>query len=111
MRQNKPERLFDCIAYQMEKFPKPDMLAAKENGRGGNTSTREVVDTVDALAIGLTSLGVSEMTGVDQQDKIALVSYNRAEWLITTSLFRNWCRSCSYLPNNQNSEIEFIFRD
>ena len=34
-------RLFDCIAYQLEKFPKPDMLAAKENGYGENTAQRK----------------------------------------------------------------------
>ena len=81
---NKPERLFDCIANQLEKFPKPDMLAAKEKGNWRKYSTQEVSETVDALAIGLTDLGVSGHDfSVENQDKIALISYNRAEWLIT----------------------------
>ena len=40
----KPERLFDCIKYQLEKFPKPDMLAAKENGAWRKYSTKEISD-------------------------------------------------------------------
>ena len=35
----KPERLFDCLSYQLEKFPKPDMLAAKEKGEWRKYST------------------------------------------------------------------------
>ncbi len=81
---NKPERLFDCIAYQLEKFPKPDMLAAKENGVWRKYSTKEIADTVDALAFGLSAIGVSgNDLSVEQQDKIAIISYNRPEWLIT----------------------------
>ena len=56
---NKPERLFDCIAYQMEKFPKPDMLAAKEKGVWRKYSTKEISETVDDLACGLSNIGVS----------------------------------------------------
>ena len=26
------KRLFDCIDHQLQHFPKPDMLSAKENG-------------------------------------------------------------------------------
>ncbi len=47
---NKPERLFDCIAHQLEKFPKPDMMAAKEMGNWRLYSTKEIAETVDALA-------------------------------------------------------------
>ncbi len=76
--------MFDCIAYQLEKFPKPDMLNAKENGAWRNYSTKEVSETVDSLACGLMALGVSgnDLT-VERQDKIGIISNNRAEWLIT----------------------------
>ena len=110
---NKPERLFDCIAYQLEKFPKPDMLAAKEKGVWRKYSTREIADTVDALAIGLSAIGISgnDLT-IDKQDKIALVSYNRAEWLITDlAVQKLGAVLVPIYPTTSNNEIEFIFKD
>ena len=109
----KPERLFDCIAYQLEKFPKPDMLAAKEKGVWRKYSTKEIAETVDALAIGLSAIGVSgNDLSVEKQDKIALVSYNRAEWLITDlAVQKLGAVLVPIYPTTSNNEIEFIFRD
>jgi long-chain acyl-CoA synthetase len=110
---NKPERLFDCITYQLEKFPKPDMLNAKENGAWRNYSTKEVSETVDSLACGLMALGVSgnDLT-VDRQDKIGIISNNRAEWLITDlAVQKLGAVLVPIYPTTNNHEIEFIFRD
>jgi long-chain acyl-CoA synthetase len=110
---NKPERLFDCIAYQLEKFPKPDMLAAKEKGSWRKYSTQEVSDSVDSLASGLAALGVSgnDFT-VENQDKIGLISYNRAEWLITDMAVQKLgAVLVPIYPTTSNHEIEFIFKD
>ena len=110
---NKPERLFDCIAYQLEKFPKPDMLAAKEKGVWRKYSTKEIADTVDALASDCLHIGVSgnDLT-VEHQDKIALISYNRAEWLITDMAVQKLgAVLVPIYPTTSNHEIEFIFRD
>ena len=109
----KPERLFDCIAYQMEKFPKPDMLAAKEKGVWRKYSTAEVAATVDALAVGLMHIGVSGNDGsVEMQDKIAIISGNRSEWLITDlAVQKLGAVLVPVYPTTSNNEIEFIFRD
>ena len=110
---SKPERLFDCIAYQLEKFPKPDMLAAKENGAWRKYSTKEISETVDALACGLMKMGVSgnDMT-VENQDKIAIISGNRPEWLITDMAVQKLgAVLVPIYPTTNNHEIEFIFRD
>jgi long-chain acyl-CoA synthetase len=110
---NKPERLFDCIAYQLEKFPKPDMLAAKEKGVWRKYSTEEVSKTVDALASGLSAIGVSgnDLT-VEHQDKIGIISGNRAEWLITDlAIQKLGAVLVPIYPTSSNHEIEFIFRD
>src|ERR1700733_15187442 len=110
---SKPERLFDCIAYQLEKFPKPDMLAAKEIGVWRKYSTKEIAETVDALACGLMKIGVSgnDMT-VENQDKIAIISGNRAEWLITDlAVQKLGAVLVPIYPTTNNHEIEFIFRD
>jgi long-chain acyl-CoA synthetase len=109
----KPERLFDCIAYQLEKFPKPDMLAAKEKGSWRKYSTNEVSETVDRLALGLAALGISgnDLT-VENQDKIGLISFNRAEWLITDMAVQKLgAVLVPIYPTSSNQEIEFIFND
>jgi long-chain acyl-CoA synthetase len=110
---NKPERLFDCIAYQLEKFPKPDMLAAKEKGVWRTYSTKEVAETVEALACGLSAVGVSgNDLSVEKQDKIGIISGNRAEWLITDlAVQKLGAVLVPVYPTTSNHEIEFIFRD
>ena len=110
---NKPERLFDCIAYQLEKFPKPDMLAAKEKGVWRKYSTREVADTVEALACGLSAMGVSgNDLSVDNQDKIGIISGNRAEWLMTDMAVQKLgAVLVPVYPTTSIHEMEFIFRD
>ena len=71
-------RLFDCVAYQLEKFPKEDMLAAKENGEWRKYSTAEIQQKANRLTAGLLQLGVSgnDMT-TEKRDKIAIISNNR----------------------------------
>jgi long-chain acyl-CoA synthetase len=110
---NKPERLFDCIAYQLEKFPKPDMLAAKEKGVWRKYSTKEVSETVDALACGLMRIGVSgnDLT-VENQDKIGIISGNRAEWLMTDlAVQKLGAVLVPIYPTTTIHEIEFIFKE
>ena len=110
---NKPERLFDCIAFQLEKFPKPDMLAAKEKGIWRKYSTSEISETVDILACGLSAIGVSgnDLT-VEGQDKIAIISNNRPEWLITDlAVQKLGAILVPIYPTTSNHEIEFIFQD
>src|SRR5688500_763646 len=77
-----PKRLFDCLDYQLEKFPLNAMLAAKEGGRWREYSTAEVKSTVDSLSIGLMKLGVggNDMS-IEGRDKIAVLSKNRPEWM------------------------------
>ncbi|MDP4128871.1 MAG: long-chain fatty acid--CoA ligase [Bacteroidota bacterium] len=109
----KPTRLFDCIAYQLEKFPKEDMLAAKENGIWHKYSTQEIGASVNRLAAGLLSLGISgnDMT-VENQDKIGIISNNRAEWLTTDlAVQKLGAVLVPIYPTTNPLEIEFIFQD
>lgn len=80
---NKPSRLFDCIDYQLNNSPLPDMLADKVNGSWIKMSTAEVKTAVNDLSAGLLNLGVScgDMTEKGR-DKIAVISKNCSEWLI-----------------------------
>jgi len=108
-----PTRLFDCIEYQLAKFPKEDMLTAKENGVWQKYSTKEIQEKVNQLTAGLLSLGVSgnDMT-VDNRDKIAIISNNRPEWLITDmAVQQSGAILVPIYPTTNTNEIEFIFND
>src|SRR5271163_363587 len=108
-----PVRLFDCLAYQLEKFPKDDMLAAKENGTWRKYSSLEVQQAVNQLTAGLLALGVSgnDMT-TEKRDKIAIISNNRPEWLITDMAVQQaGAILVPIYPTTNPHELEFIFND
>ena len=67
-------RLIDLFPYQLEKFPKSDALAAKENGVWKKYSTAEVLEVVNNLSYGLLNAGIKP------GDKIGIISNNRPEW-------------------------------
>jgi len=108
-----PKRLFDCISYQLEKFPKEDMLAGKENGKWRKYSTTEIQDNVNRLTAGLLQLGVSgnDMT-TENRDKIAIIANNRPEWLIADmAVQQSGAILVPIYPTTSPNEIEFIFND
>lgn len=110
---NENSRIFDCIAYQSSKFPKQDMLAAKENGIWKTYSTQQVQEIVNKLSAGLLQLGVSgnDMT-IERQDKIALISRNRPEWLMLDMACQQiGAALCPIYPTTNVNELEFIFND
>jgi len=89
------------------------MLCGKANGSWRPYSTAEVRDTVNKLSAGLLRLGVSgnDMT-VDKQDKIALVSKNRPEWLMLDFACQQiGATLCPIYPTTNVNELEFIFND
>jgi len=77
-------RLFDIAQQRSEEAPDAVMLAAKENGNWRTYSNREVWNTAQKLAGGLQRLGIAtNILEPEQQEKIAIVSLNRPEWVIT----------------------------
>ncbi|MCX8480383.1 MAG: long-chain fatty acid--CoA ligase [Sediminibacterium sp.] len=77
-------RLFDCIEYQLNHFPKADMMAAKENGIWKKYSTLEISNLVNKLSIGLLKIGLNAHNFTpEDSDKIGIISNNRPAWLIT----------------------------
>ena len=110
---NEHSRLFDYIDFQLNKFPKPDMFCGKENGNWIKYSTAEVKNIVNNLSAGLLKLGVSgnDMT-IENQDKIALISKNRPEWLMLDMACQQiGAALCPIYPTTNVSELEFIFND
>lgn len=110
---NENSRLFDCIDFQLNKFPKSDMLAGKENGQWTSYSTSEVKQLVNKLSIGLMHLGLSgNNMSVEQQDKVAIISKNRPEWLILDMACQQiGALLCPIYPTTNINELEFIFKD
>ncbi len=110
---NENLRIFDFLDYQLEKFPKKDMLAGKENGQWKVNSTAEVKELVNKLSAGLLSLGIGRKeVPIEQQDKVAIISKNRPEWLMLDFA----CQQagiilCPIYPTTNANELEFIFND
>lgn len=110
---NENSRLFDYIDFQLNKFPKADMFCGKENGSWINYSTAEVKKIVNELSAGLLKLGVSgHDMKIENQDKIALISKNRPEWLMLDMACQQiGVALCPIYPTTNVSELEFIFND
>ncbi len=89
------------------------MFSGKENGQWRNYSTAEVKDTVNRLSAGLIKLGVSGYDmQIENQDKIALISKNRPEWLMLDMACQQiGAALCPIYPTTNVNELEFIFND
>ncbi|RYG03661.1 MAG: long-chain fatty acid--CoA ligase [Chitinophagaceae bacterium] len=106
-------RLFDCMQHHLEKKPIPDMLAAKENGSWVKYSTTDVNDLVNRLGAGLLSVGVScgDMTA-ESRDKVAIISKNRPEWIITDlAVQKIGAVLVPIYPTINVSELEYVLQD
>ncbi len=78
------QRLFDIVAQRNTNAPNSVLLAAKENGEWRTYSTSEVWETANYMAGGLLSLGIANaVLEPDRQEKIAIISPNRPEWMMT----------------------------
>jgi long-chain acyl-CoA synthetase len=110
---NENSRIFDYIDYQLNRFPKEDMFCGKENGNWIKYSTAEVKDIVNKLSAGLLKLGVSGRDmQIENQDKIALISKNRPEWLMLDMACQQiGAALCPIYPTTNVHELEFIFND
>lgn len=110
---NEQSRLFDFLYYQKDHFPKKDMLNVKEEGKWVAYSTNSVIETVNQLSAALLALGLSgKDLRVDNQDKIAIISKNRPEWLMLDLACQQiGVLLCPIYPTTHVNEIEFIFND
>lgn len=108
-----PNRLFDVLAHQLEHFPKPDMLAAKEEGAWKTYATADVATLTARFAAGFLQLGVGgKPPGPEDQDKIAIISANRPEWILTDLA----CQQAGAVlvpiyPTISAAELVFILND
>jgi long-chain acyl-CoA synthetase len=97
----------------LQRFPKADMLAAKENGQWTTYSTERVVETVNKFSAGLIALDVSahDVTP-ESSDKIAIISNNRPEWIFTDLAVQQiGAILVPVYPTTSPLELEFILND
>jgi len=106
-------RIFDFLDDQLERFPKEDMLSAKENGQWKKYSTQTVARLSEQLGAALLQLGLSgNNMEAEQQDKIAIISRNRPEWLmLDLACLQTGIVLCPIYPTTNVNELEFIFND
>jgi long-chain acyl-CoA synthetase len=88
-------------------LPAKKMVSIKKH------ATIAVVDNVNKLSAALLKLGLSggDMT-VENQDKIAIISRNRPEWLmLDMACQQTGIVLCPIYPTTNVNELEFIFND
>jgi long-chain acyl-CoA synthetase len=71
------KRGFDFLEYQLKQFPREDCYVVKENGQWKKYSTKESIDIVNKLSLGMVK------SGIQKGDKVAIISENRPEWNFT----------------------------
>ncbi len=99
-------RSFDIIAAQLEKFPQPDSLAAKINGRYEPLSTQQVQEQTNLVSLGLLKLGLKK------DDKVAIISMNRPEWLLADfGIAQIGAVSVPMYPSITVEDYKYIFTD
>ncbi len=109
----KPERLFDCLDFLLEKDPDADLLAAKENGQWKVYSVADIKQKVDQLSAGLLQLGIGYNDGsLEKRDKVAIISKNRPEWLILDLAVQQiGAVLVPVYPTIGMPELEFVLND
>lgn len=110
---NEPRRLFDCIAWHLERQPLDVMLAGKESGQWKTYSTRESEQIVNQLSAGLMAMGIgaNDMT-VEGRDKVAILCKNRPEWiLLDLAVQQIGAILTPVYPTINVNELEFVFKD
>jgi long-chain acyl-CoA synthetase len=108
-----PTRLFDFLELQLQSFAKTDCLGYKDNGEWKTYSTQQVSDIVNKLSAALLQIGIGgNNMEVESQDKIALISKNRPEWIfLDLACQQIGAILCPIYPTTNVNELEFIFND
>jgi long-chain acyl-CoA synthetase len=100
-------RLFDLPYYQLEKYPQRKSIGGKPRGKEFWYSTKELVELVNKVSLGLYQIGVRP------GDKIATISYNnRPEWnVIDLGMQQIGAINVPVYPTISAREYVYIFND
>jgi long-chain acyl-CoA synthetase len=99
-------RLFDLLPRYAEKFNKPDMLAAKVNGKWVKHSSSEVTEMANLISYGLLQMNINI------GDRISIISNNRPEWIITNmGLMEAGAINVPIYPTISENDLVYILND
>ena len=100
------DRLIDVIPYQLKMYPRDDAVCDKVTGQWRKYSTAECKQIVDDFSLGLLK------SGVQKDDKIAIISRNRAEWnFVDIGSLQAGAIVVPMYPNMSEENYKFIFED
>jgi len=100
------KRLFDIPAYQLEKCPQEDALAAKVDGKWVKYSTEDFIEHAAQISLGLLALGIKK------DDKVAIISNNRPEWnFVDIGILQIGAINVPLYPNISEDEYKFCLND
>ena len=107
------KRLFDCISVHTQWYKNPTLLNAKVNGVWKHYSSDEVEELSNQLCAGLMQAGISGNDMSDEgADKIAIISNNRPEWIITDlAVQKTGAVLVPVYPTTSANELQFILND
>lgn len=99
-------RLFDFLSYQAVEYPTHDALAYKHDGHWVPIGTVEIKEKVDKVSLGLIKKGIGK------GDKIALISFNRPEWVILDLAIQQLgAISVPVYPTITEEDYRYIFKE
>ena len=97
-------RLFDLINFQIATYDKQVALAQKVNGSWKTYSSRDLKKIVDNLSLAFLR------SGIDKDDKVAIISDNRPEWnFIDLALQQIGAISVPMYPTISADDYNYIF--
>lgn len=101
-----PTTLVESFLAAARSWPKPDALRYKEGGVWKDISTQEFVERVRLAASGLIDLGIQP------GDRVALLSENRPEWIITDlAILHAGAVTVPIYPTLLEKDVVYILKD
>lgn len=107
------QRLFDIVAERAATEPDSILFGAKEQGSWRTYTTGEAWQMMRSLCGGLLSLGINnQVLQPEQQEKIAIISPNRPEWMVAdVAVQMTGAVLTPVYPTISVSEMAYILND
>lgn len=101
-----PQRIFDLLYYQQNKFPEIDVFASKVDSSWKTIPTLEFIEHVNKISQALIAFGINP------GDKVGVISENRWEWnALDFAIQQVGAVVVAVYPNISEKDYKFIFND
>jgi long-chain acyl-CoA synthetase len=101
-----PSTIAELPFFASGRYPKPDLIGRCEGDTVSYTSSRELVERVRDIGLGLATLGVKA------GDRVALLSESRPDWLFTDfAILACGAATVPIYPTLSAEQVGFILRD